>query len=437
MKKYMLFNIILFVFMLACDKSEDDIINENSDLETEEDTILDNTTNKEPEPFNLLEVLDNAVDVDVLPILKWEVSKDDDDVTYEVFVDTKNPPVNLLAKDLSINQYKLEKKIFTSQKYFWKVVAKDSKGASTESSIFSFTTKKIEPTINLIKEKGSFGERYNHKVVVLNNKLFLLSGITIGAGKRTDIWSSDDGSSFNQVNSFKSSYFEGSFDAVEFKDKIWITNSENGVFSTTDGMTLNVVNDQIKFGGRYASNRSVVFNDKIWVISNDRYTNHISFSNDGKNWANAKKPPFSGRKGYSLVAFNNKLWVIGGQSIDETLNSVYNNDVWYTEDGENWNRAIEEAPFSKRHKHSSVVYDGKIWVIGGSDGTGADNGNLYENGLNDIWYSADGENWTMMVEKAPFSVRYNCSSTIFDDKIFIIGGISRSTGIVGDIWTIE
>ena len=56
----------------------------------------------------------------------------------------------------------------------------------------------------------------------------------------------------------------------------------------------------------------------------------------------------------------------------------YANDVWYSSDGINWYQATPNANFSKRQSHSSVVFNNKIWVIGGGDNT-----SFY----NDVWYS--------------------------------------------------
>jgi hypothetical protein len=51
-----------------------------------------------------------------------------------------------------------------------------------------------------------------------------------------------------------------------------------------------------------------------------------------------------------------------------------------------WIQSASSAPWSGRYGHTSVVFDNKIWVIGGYNGN---------NLLNDIWYSSDGINWTL------------------------------------------
>ena len=43
-----------------------------------------------------------------------------------------------------------------------------------------------------------------------------------------------------------------------------------------------------------------------------------------------------------------------------------------------WTQATTSAGWSARYLHTSVVFDGKLWVIGGYNGS---------NGFNDVWYA--------------------------------------------------
>jgi hypothetical protein len=54
------------------------------------------------------------------------------------------------------------------------------------------------------------------------------------------------------------------------------------------------------------------------------------------------------------------------------------NDVWYSVNGESWTCANDSAGWSKRYDHTSVVFDNKMWVLGGY---------VESNIENDIWYS--------------------------------------------------
>jgi outer membrane protein assembly factor BamB len=122
-------------------------------------------------------------------------------------------------------------------------------------------------------------------------------------------------------------------------------------------------------------------------------------------------------RGYhTSVVFDNKMWVIGG------FNSTRRNDVWYSEDGINWTEATASAPWAGRMGHTSVVFDNKIWVIGGYSGSLR----------NDVWYSEDGVNWTQATAAAEWSARCYFTSVVFDNKIWILGGYNGNN--LNDVW---
>jgi hypothetical protein len=123
------------------------------------------------------------------------------------------------------------------------------------------------------------------------------------------------------------------------------------------------------------------------------------------------------RTEHAAVVFDNKIWVLGGYDGDYS----YMDDIWYSIDGVNWTCATGSAGWSSRFGHTSVVVDDKIWLLGGQSGSGD---------KNDIWYSKDGVNWTRTLPSTRWSERAFHTSVVFDDKIWVIGG-SRSTS---DVW---
>jgi hypothetical protein len=124
---------------------------------------------------------------------------------------------------------------------------------------------------------------------------------------------------------------------------------------------------------------------------------------------------WSARSGHTSVVFDNKMWVIGG------------NDVWYSSDGSHWTQATVNAGWSARGYHTSVTFDNKIWVIGGSD-------TVFPNYRNDVWYSLDGINWTQASDSAGWSARYLHSAVVFSNKIWVMGGWHPRSGAYNDAW---
>ncbi len=130
---------------------------------------------------------------------------------------------------------------------------------------------------------------------------------------------------------------------------------------------------------------------------------------------------WSARSWHTSVVFDNKIWVIGGWA----SSSSYDNDVWYSTDGINWIQATANAGWSARRGHTSVVFNNKIWVIGGYDANG-----FFRN---DVWYSSDGVTWSRATETAMWVERYGHSSVVFDNKMWVMGGSSGS-GNRNDVW---
>ena len=176
------------------------------------------------------------------------------------------------------------------------------------------------------------------------------------------------------------------------------------------------------FGDIYAHS-SVNYADKVWVIAG--FTVHLNrntvySSSNGADWVlvtgNAQ---FSARESAASVVFNSKMWVIGGYDSDS--NSV--NDSWYSTDGIEWQAATQNAAFAGRSSHECVVFDNKIWVIAGSGIDGK---------YNDVWYSSDGIDWVLATGNAGFSPRVGHTAIVFDSKIWVIGGYD--TGFLNDTW---
>jgi hypothetical protein len=160
---------------------------------------------------------------------------------------------------------------------------------------------------------------------------------------------------------------------------------------------------------------SLEFNNKLWLIGGwDSYKsepllNEVWSSENGENWVLVNdSTPWEPRHSAGYVVFNNKMWLISGDGID---------DVWYTEDGENWVNALNNAPWGKRYKPYVIVYKDKIWLIGGLDIE-----NNYEP-KNDVWVTVDGINWELINKGADWSPRGIIhGGVVFKDKLWIIGG---------------
>lgn len=140
----------------------------------------------------------------------------------------------------------------------------------------------------------------------------------------------------------------------------------------------------------------------------------------GSSWKLANATPgFDPRIGHASVAFDNRLWVIGGTV---GWNDI-RNDVWYSFNGVDWFEATSNADFSPRTNHTALVYDNQIWVIGGSLASP------------DVWSSSNGIDWTR-AGALPQGISGKHSSYVYKDKMYIVGAFGKTySSFDGLTWT--
>ena len=173
-----------------------------------------------------------------------------------------------------------------------------------------------------------------------------------------------------------------------------------------------------------AAPTSAIYNGYLYVVGGSFYS---SFDNvwyapinlDGTigSWTSSTPLP-QARNSHTSVIHNGYLYVIGGVYGTQT-STVWCDNVWYApmnSDGTIGSWASTTPLPEPRGAHTSVVYDGSLYVIGGS----ADDGQH-----DDVWYAQinlDGSlgSWTsttpLPVEKS------NHTSVLYNGYIYVIGG---------------
>ena len=127
------------------------------------------------------------------------------------------------------------------------------------------------------------------------------------------------------------------------------------------------------------------------------------------------------------------MWVLGGfnglfdtDTTDDFYDTISDlNDIWNSTDGDNWSQiTVTGTHWSSRYVYSAFVYEDKLWVMGGLSLSG---GGI----LNDIWTSADGGiNWSKInVTVSHWDSRWSHQAFGYDDKLWVIGGSADN-----DIW---
>ena len=413
------------LLLVNCNKDDDPlpVIMDETDPEPE---------NRAPGTFTLLEVSDGATGVDLTPTFSWNISTDPDGdaVKYDVFLALGDEEEGLVASDLTTATFTLTEKLDMALGYEWRIVAKDGKGGETSSETFSFTSRSA--LVTSITPTAPFIMRSEHSSVVFQEKMWVIGGNSPN-GLLSDVWSSPDGQVWTREGG-------GAFILLPkvrlhattvYLNEVWLSggrdvdnNALNASYSSTTGFTYTEESGSISPMSSHTLNE---FQGKLWRIGGVNTmgrTSEIWHRTADTEWeevVNTQGNLFRPRLGHDVVVFQDKLWLIGGSGGNGS-NIFELNDVWHSEDGENWTQVLENAPFSERSNHKVVVFDDKMWLIGGNDN-------------NEIWYSTDGLSWIDATPEESFTKALRFTSVVFNDKIWVLGGLtSEGTDVV---WTIE
>jgi hypothetical protein len=216
-----------------------------------------------------------------------------------------------------------------------------------------------------------------------------------------------------------------------FKNRMWllggyIPQTSNDVWSSADGIKWRRCADVPSRKGIDIP-IACVFRGKMMLADLDG----VLFSSaDGRKWSVVTdNPPWRGRQQAGCVVFDGRIWVMGGKKDGALLN-----DVWSSSDGITWKLEMPNAPWSKRQiHHTPLVLDGRMWLLGG----GVIGSDYYPfRAWNDVWCSGDGKHWEQVLEHAPWVPRIWGSAAVYRNRMWIIGGFrSEPTWEnLGDAW---
>ncbi|HEY7884797.1 MAG TPA: Ig-like domain-containing protein, partial [Cellvibrionaceae bacterium] len=182
------------------------------------------------------------------------------------------------------------------------------------------------------------------------------------------------------------------------------------------------------------------FNDRLWIIGGETesitqddnsverfYKNDIWSSEDGATWKlETENAEFSPRSDHTVLEFNNELYLFSGWVKVEGSWFRATREVWKSSNGVNWEQlTVNNLPISSL-SGDVTVFDGKFWAISSTFGDAPSN---------QIWSSEDGIDWKLEVTFAPFAQRKAFTLYTDDENIYMMGGYSGdSTKPYYDIW---
>lgn len=193
----------------------------------------------------------------------------------------------------------------------------------------------------------------------------------------------------------------------------------------------------------------LVFKKKFWRIGQAdaeapfNKGASVMVSDDGVKWEPALNgdAPWGAYQDMMSVVFKGKIWMLGGAALDPNYSSSeypdnyryqMSNQVWNSVDGKNWTRVTDPVPWTGRCKAACVVFDDKMWIMGGETDEGYEMWDsefhdypqveYYGSDNNEVWFTSDGIHWHYDRSDVAWEARHGQSGEVRDNKIFITGG---------------
>ena len=264
--------------------------------------------------------------------------------------------------------------------------------------------------------------RYNHTSIAFDNKMWVLGGnIGFPTYRTNDVWFSVDGFDWEQATDDAGWSARQRHTSIVFDNKMWVLGGydgsngsprKNDVWSSSNGISWTQATDDAGWLAR-SGHTSVAFDNKMWVLGgNDgSHKNDVWSSENGSDWTQATDDAgWLAREEHTSIVFDNKMWVLGGYGYDLSNK----NDVWSSSNGSDWRQVTDNAGWIARWGHTSIAFDNKMWVLGGYD----------PSNKNDVWSSVDGSDWTEVKPNTNngWTARWLHTSIVFDNKIWMLGG---------------
>jgi hypothetical protein len=273
--------------------------------------------------------------------------------------------------------------------------------------------------------------------LVFDGAMWILGGWTNTDGRLNDVWKSTDGVTWQMVTAAAPWAERNTPGVAVHEGKMWISGgassagtSHSDLWSSTDGVNWTLATDNAPWGPRSA-HTMLSFQGKLYVtggmdVATGTHYTDVWSSVDGVAWARAADNAFPARSMHTSVVYDDKMWVVGGGVYDTTRvfnTAVDYNDAWFSSDGETWTAATSAAPWKQRRFACSVVHRDYIWLI-----AGAHFGNR-----NDVWVTQNGKDWTEVQEPTVFSDRHEPSCLSFQGSLWVMGGFD-DVRVRNDVW---
>jgi hypothetical protein len=141
---------------------------------------------------------------------------------------------------------------------------------------------------------------------------------------------------------------------------------------------------------------------------------------------------FQARDSAGEMVYDGKMWYMGGWFNSDP--GPFPNDVWSSTNGADWTCVTPSAAWTPVDIPVTMVFDDKMWLMSGWYGgrtAGA-------HGSNEVWCSTNGADWIETTTGVPWTARLGAAGAVCNGKMWIMGGTTAPTGggtLLNDVWS--
>lgn len=345
----------------------------------------------------------------------------------------------LLCICYSCDKDEVEKEDLALEEIENESIPKGPTDVESDSLVLDFT---------LETHEDQMGKFSHNQIVHFNGEFWSVGGYNSYNGDQpsSDVWKSNNGVNWVSVTS---NQFPGRIKhtLTVYDNKMWVIGGstyDSGIFRglrdvwySTDGITWSLVTDMAPFISAQ-SHAALEFNGRLFLIRYGLNETELGVTvwatTDGINWTKETSNALPNREDFNAVVFNDEIYVLSGVLHRDGVDEYYN-EVYKSSNGITWTPVTTTGvPYSERAYGQAIVYDNKIWVIGGKDYTTSVGKGL--------WYSENGSEWQEYTDLPSNDGLSNFAATVANDRIWIFGGqhrdeVTNRFSVAGEITTIR
>jgi hypothetical protein len=215
------------------------------------------------------------------------------------------------------------------------------------------------------------------------------------------------------------------FATASFRGQMFVLGGANrsntplqDIRQSADGVTWFTATESAPWAPRY-DHAAVSHADRLWIMGGMSDSGRLAdvwSSSDGAYWVIATaSAAFGAVRAHAAASHQGRMFVYGGEG---------QGGVWYSYTGITWSASASQAPWAKgrnrRMPHAGLVFDGRLWVIGGYRPEVSANTPSKTDA--DVWSSFDGAEWTRATARAQFGYRRGAGAVAFQNRMWVLGG---------------